>query len=374
MKHQPFGRKVYLFLLLLFPLLLQGQTYKYYFGNIHAHTAFSDGNKDHDVATPGDSYAFAKKSKHFDFLGISEHNHSQAGMHLASYKQGLDQANQANTDGKFVCLYGMEFGVISKGGHVVIYGVDSLVGWEAGNFDIFVKKSDYVSLWNMLVKRPNIFVTLAHPKATDFSDLLHHPFNETADSVIRGVAVRSGPAFSEKTDDSDRPKATYYKYYREMLAAGYKVGPTVDHDTHNTVFGRSTMGRTVVLSQELSRDSIIAAYRAMRFYASDDWNAKVNFTVNGHPMGSTVEISSNATIKVTVSDPDTADKVASIKLFFGQPGSGELAKELASALNKSTLTFKHVLENEDSFYYFVEITQKDGDKIYTAPIWITAPE
>src|ERR1700754_256467 len=186
MKPQPSGKKAFLFFLLFFPLFLQGQTYKCYFGNIHAHTAFSDGNKDHAVATPAASYAFAKKSKHLDFLGISEHNHGQAGMHLASYKQGVDQANQANQDGTFVCLYGMEFGVISKGGHVVIYGVDSLIGWEAANFDIFVKKSDYISLWNMLVSKPNVFVTLAHPKETDFSDLLHHAFNEAADSVIYG--------------------------------------------------------------------------------------------------------------------------------------------------------------------------------------------
>ena len=374
MQQQPSGKRVYLSLFLFFPLFGQGQTYHYYFGNIHAHTAFSDGNKDHAAATPAESYAFAKKSKHFDFLGISEHNHSQAGMHLESYKKGLEQANQANEDGKFVCLYGMEFGVISKGGHVVIYGVDSLIGWEAQNFDLFVQKSDYIALWQLLSKKPNVFVTLAHPKETDFSDLLHHPYNETADSVIYGVAVRSGPAFSTNTDNSDKPKPTFYKYYREMLAAGYKVGPTLDHDTHNTVFGRSTMGRTVVLSQELSRDSLIAAYRAMRFYASDDWNAKVDFTVNGHPMGSTVAVSSDATIKVTVTDPDATDKVASIKLFFGQPGSGELATQLASATNKSSLTFKHVLENEDDFYYFVEITQVDGDKIYTAPIWITTAE
>jgi len=363
-----------LLLFCLLPLFGQAQTYHYYFGNIHAHTAFSDGNKDHAAGTPAECYAFAKKSKHFDFLGISEHNHSQAGMQLESYKKGLQQANEANEDGKFVCLYGMEYGVISKGGHVIIYGVDSLIGWEDGNFDIFVAKSDYVSLWKLLAGKHNIFVTLAHPKETDFSDLLHHPYNETADDVIYGVAVKSGPAFTDNTEYAEDPKASYYKYFREMLAAGYKVGPTLDHDTHNTVFGRSTEGRTVLLAQELSRDSLIAAYRAMRFYASDDFNAKVNFTVNGSPMGSTIVANTNATIKVSVTDPDTDDKVASIKIFFGQPGSGELATGLASSTNKNSMTFKHVLENGDDFYYFVEITQKDGDKIYTSPIWITTAE
>lgn len=362
------------FFCLMLPLFLHAQDYHYYFGNIHAHTAFSDGNKDHEVETPADSYAFARKSRHFDFLGISEHNHSQAGMQLASYKKGLEQADAANETGKFVALYGMEYGVISKGGHVVIYGVDSLIGWEDDNFDIFCAKSDYVSLWKLLVKKHNIFVTLAHPKETDFSDLLHHAYNEDADSVISGVAVKSGPAFAEDTDYTKKAKPTYYKYFREMLAAGYKLGPTVDHDTHYTVFGRSTSGRTVILARELSRDSLIAAYRAMRFYASDDWNVKVNFTVNGQPMGSTIIGNSKATIKVTVDDPDAADQITSIKVFYGQPGSGELATALTSVTNKKSLTFKHTIEDNDSFYYYVEITQADGDKIYTAPIWFTTED
>src|SRR6266700_3940055 len=123
MKNYVCRQPAFVFLLFFFPVWGNAQDYNYYFGNIHAHTAFSDGNKDKKAKTPTECFAFAKKSQHFDFLGISEHNHSQAGMQLSSYQKGIDQAAQANENGKFVCLYGMEFGVINNGGHVIVYGV-----------------------------------------------------------------------------------------------------------------------------------------------------------------------------------------------------------------------------------------------------------
>jgi hypothetical protein len=151
------------------------QTYHYYFGNIHAHSSYSDGAKDGaqtGVLTPADCYKYAKSAQHFDFLGISEHNHLQARMHLASYVKGLAEANTANQDGKFVCLYGMEYGVIKNGGHVIIYGFDQLIGWEPGNYTIFSAKSDYSHLFQLIAGRPGAFATLAHPAPTDYNNLI----------------------------------------------------------------------------------------------------------------------------------------------------------------------------------------------------------
>ena len=83
---------------------VQSQTLNYYFGNLHAHTAYSDGNKDaatSGVSTPSASYAYAKLSQNFDFLGISEHNHyssaNNPGMFLSLYAPGLAQAAAATT-------------------------------------------------------------------------------------------------------------------------------------------------------------------------------------------------------------------------------------------------------------------------------------
>ena len=73
--------------LLTLPTLLHAQAparpLRPFYGNLHSHTSYSDGNQDSTssgVSTPAQSWAFAKASQHFDFLGISEHNHNQAGI------------------------------------------------------------------------------------------------------------------------------------------------------------------------------------------------------------------------------------------------------------------------------------------------------
>ncbi len=363
--------------LLLLPCFLIAQAYNFYAGNIHAHTGFSDGNKDQATTgkkEPSDAYAFAKGSKSFNFLGISEHNHFTStrnpGMRLANYKKGLDQAKKANKDNQFVCLYGMEFGVISNGGHVLIYGVDGLIGWEKDNFDIECPKSDYKTLWTILADYPKAFATLAHPENTDFQNLLNGPYNKDADKALCGVCIMSGPAFAENTDYSSKPAKSTVDYFRKMLAIGYHVGPTIDHDNHYLTFGRMASSRTIVLAKSLSRDNIMDAYREMRFYASTDFNIQVNFTVNGFPMGMRINTKTSADIKVSITDPDAGDKIAAIQLMYGEPGSKQVSTVLKKVTNSNSLTFKHDLPKGKEYYYYLEITQQDGDKVYTSPVWV----
>lgn len=350
------------------------QTYQYYFGNIHAHSGYSDGNVDASTSlrsVPGQDFAYAKESYNFNFLGISEHNHSGAGMQLADYDRGKYQADTSNVDGQFVCMYGMEYGVISAGGHVVVYGIDSLVGWENNNYKIYCPKTDYSQLWKIIAERPKAFATLAHPQTGDYNALETSAHRDTADMAIVGTVLRSGAAFSTTNNYADGPPGTLYMWtFQTLLAKGYKLGPTIDHDNHYTTFGRTAHSRTVVLSQALNRDSIMAAYKAMRFYASDDWNAQVNFTINAYPIGSSFSSESAPTLNVTVTDPDPGDNVASIIVYYGVPGSNLWSTVLTSNSNSNSLSYTHIIPEGDTYYYYLEITQVDGNKIWTSPIWV----
>ena len=120
-------------------------------------------------------------------------------MSLPNYARGLAQATQATT-ATFVALYGMEWGVISGGGHVVVYGVNQLLGWEPGNYDVFVAKNDYQGLFREINRRPGAFGTLAHPQSGDYGNLAGAlPFSPRADSAVVGTILRSGPATSTNT-------------------------------------------------------------------------------------------------------------------------------------------------------------------------------
>ncbi|UEG49908.1 T9SS type A sorting domain-containing protein [Ferruginibacter lapsinanis] len=359
--------------------------YNFYFGNLHAHTAYSDGNKDSATTgykTPGSSFSYAKGSYHMDFLGIAEHNHfsstNNPGMHVADYTKGAYQADTANQEGSFVCMFGMEWGVIDNGGHIITYGVPGWIGWESGsgswgpsnNYTIYCAKNDYSNFWKIINSYPTAFCTLAHPQDFDYNNLIEGTYNPSADSAIVGVAVRSGAAFSTTTDYSDPAPSSYQSVYFNALAKGYHLGPNCDQDNHYTNFGRTNHIRTVVLAKNLKRDSITAAYKANRFYATDDWNAQVNFTVNGSFMGSNITSATNSDIQVSVADADAGDDVSRIDIYYGIPGSGSLPTILRTVTSSNTLSYTHSTVLNDKFYYFARIIQKDGDFIYTAPIWV----
>jgi trimeric autotransporter adhesin len=375
-------------LIIAFPAFCQ---YNFYFGNIHSHSAYSDGNKDSTSTghyTPGDDYNYAKGSYHMDFLGVSDHNHYTAtnnpGMHVADYGRGLYQADTANRNGSFVAMYGFEWGTISRGGHVIAYGVPGLIGWESGsgswgsgnNYNIYCAKGDFSSFWSIIQSYPNAFCTLAHPQNNDYGNLLadETPYNAITDKVTVGISVRSGSAFSMTNDYSDPPASSFESKYITALSKGYRVGPTIDHDNHYTTFGRTNPSRTVVLASSLHRDSIMAAYRANRFYASDDWNAEVNFTVNGNYMGSNVTTNQNSFISISVNDPDAAsnpdDNSARIELFYGIPQHTDEAGVLNVVNNGNSLSFTHNTTINSNYYYFAKITQVDGDIIWTSPVWV----
>lgn len=353
--------------------------YNYYFGNLHAHSYYSDGNKDLVNATPASDFTYAKNSLCFDFLGISEHNHAGAGMTLSKWQPGLAQAAAATTS-NFLGLYGMEWGVISGGGHVIVYGQDKLMGWETNNYDVFVPKSDYTGtpsttgttgLFRTInTISPSAFATLAHPATSDFNNLTSIAYNSTADSAIVGVALESGPAFSASTTYNDPSSITFLSYYTKLLSKGYKLGPTIDHDNHNTTFGRTTYARLAVIAPSLDTTAFYKAMKNMHFYATEDCDTRIMLTVNNQLMGSSLAGANAPAISITASDPTTPAATPSIKLMSGVPGSGSSPVQIASA-SASALTYSdNSLAANGTAYYYADITI-NGVRSITSPVWYT---
>ncbi len=364
--------------------------YHIYFGNLHAHSDYSDGNKDHPGYTPADDYAYAQNSMGMDFLGISEHNHFSSldnpGNELANYHLGVAQAAAFNAShSNFLALYGMEWGVISGGGHVVVYGdgMDDLFGWESNvngtvgpNYDVYVPKSTYLGTDGLFKTindyvAKNAFATLAHPNNTDFNNLSNLPYDAAADDAISGTAVESGPATSTNTTYSNPASSMYYLwYYQKLLSKGYHLGPTIDHDNHNTTFGRTTTARTAVLAPALTRSDIIKSVRDMHFYATEDMDAQIDFTINTRIMGSVFEDRNAPSISVNLTDPTTATSNALIRVMFGIPGSGSNPVVIDSVFGSSLNYVDNDLPNHATGYYYIDITN-GSTRMVTSPIWYT---
>ncbi len=358
-----------------------------YFGNLHSHSDYSDGNKDNPGYTPADDYLYAMTAQCMDYLGIAEHNHyssnNNPGTLVSNYHLGSQQANTFNlSHPNFLALYGMEWGVISGGGHVVVYGdgMDQLFGWETNaggvpgnNYDVYVAKNDYTGA-NGLFKtindriNKNTFATLAHPNFTDFGNIAGS-YNAVADNAIVGTAVASGPAFSTNTTYSNPPSSMYYlPYYQKLLAMGYHVGPTIDHDNHYTTFGKTSYTRTAIIAPALTKTEIVKAMRDMHFYATEDCDSKVDFSINTQIMGSQIMERYAPVINVKLSDATTPTSNAIINVMFGVPGSTLNATNIYSSIG-NTLTYTDTqLPDGATGYYYLDISN-GSSRIITAPIW-----
>ena len=341
-------------------------TYSIYQGNLHSHSELSDG-----TGTVSGNLAYADAATCMDFLGISDHNHTSAGMSLTNWLQGVAAAKTASTS-SFCALYGMEWGTISGGGHVVVYGTDSLMGWENGQYQVFVPEDTYLGSGGLFETIANyngrVFATLAHPNNADFNNLVD-TYDASADAAIIGSAVENGPSTSTVVNYTDYPASmAYLTYFRNLLARGYHVGPTIDHDNHNVTHGHTAYSRTAVLAASVHKRHIMDALRNRRFYATQDCGALVNFKIGSAEMGS---ITTNISAPTLVINANTSSPVTSIKLFSGVPGSGSNATQLTSTTS-SSLTYTHTgLANLSTRYYYVDITEADGKRIITAPIWYT---
>ncbi|MEP7080128.1 MAG: T9SS type A sorting domain-containing protein [Ginsengibacter sp.] len=359
-----------------------------YFGNLHSHSDYSDGNKDNPGYTPADDYTYAMTAQCMDYLGISEHNHfssaNNPGNIITTYHMGSTQANSfTSSHSNFLAMYGMEWGVISGGGHVVVYGdgMDKLFGWETTvpgvgiNYDVFVAKNDYTGPDGLFKTindyiANNTFASLAHPNSTDFGNIAS-TYNAVADEAITGTAVESGPAFSTNTTYTDPGSSmSYLSYFLKMLAKGYHLGPTIDHDNHNTTFGHTTYSRTAIIAPSLTKTEIVKAMRNMHFYATQDCDSKLDFTINTKIMGSVFTDRGSPVMSVNLTDATTTTSTAIIKIMYGNPGSGVLPESIYSVTG-NTLSFSdNNLADLATGYYYVDVTNGTS-RIISAPIWYT---
>ncbi|HEV8539072.1 MAG TPA: hypothetical protein VGR15_09170, partial [Bacteroidota bacterium] len=201
---------------------LQAQTsYNIYFGDFHTQTWYSDGNQDQNPATytvpVARAITYARDvAGNMDFLGVSDHNHNESlNMTMAYWVQGNHEADSVNQDGVFVGMRGQEWGVISGGGHVLVYGTDKLFGWNPGVYNVYVQKSNYGMLFDSL-KKYGGFGYLAHPQSDDYSGIFTNAYNASWDSVVVGVALKNGPATSTNTSETNPSSTDYTSRYHDL--------------------------------------------------------------------------------------------------------------------------------------------------------------
>jgi hypothetical protein len=378
---------------------LRAADLKVFFGNLHAHTAYSDGS-----GTPSQAYKMARDSAKMDYYAITEHNHKSAersaveknydsiGHRHALYNgpQSSSLIRTAGTytqAGRFVALYGQEFSTTSKGNHVNVFEIGSVIDEntvENGRFDMLV---DWLKANKDSQGSPAI-IQFNHPKSAQREDGIEYGADDFGDVAswrremgkhAALISVLNGPSH-----DTGRGLDTHYVTvadYRHYLNLGFKLGPTADQDTHHKNWGIVTDARTAVVTDELTKPKILEALRKRRVYATQDKNLRLIFWVQGALCGDVVTnlpaVGSHLNITFTLKDDDEPDADYRIEVFsdkVGGPVASQPVEKIRHRGNTTTpISIPEIeFEGAGQFILFRIIQEGDHDHediAYTSPVW-----
>ncbi len=377
------------------PTHLDGLDFDILYGNLHSQTNHSDGGGDparcHGAQAPRtgafgpeDAYQFARQHG-LQFLLTSEHNHMYDGSEgsdpnadpLAArqlYRMGIAGAEQYSAQHPgFVAMYGMEWGVISGGGHLNILNSPALLGWERSAngqpfADVVTPKNDYGALYT-LMKEQGWLGQFNHPSPSQFPiDGQALAFSEDGGAVMALCEVMNSNAFSKRLDEGEPRHSFYEEACGRLLEAGYRLAFSSDQDNHCANWGASYSNRTGILlpaGTAPTLDALLDAIRARRVFATMDKQSAVALTANGNLMGAQIDNTGPLTLEVHYTS--TAGRgIAALEVMEGVPGRKGEVKPLrgVSAIQHS------FTPQPGAHFYYARLTQDDGKQLWSAPIWV----
>lgn len=338
-------------------------SYDLYFGQLHAHSTFSDGQ-----GTADEAYTQARYEGGADFFALTDHSNwfdneldsenitSVLESTSNTWKSLHAEADAHNVDGEFVAIAGFEMtwsGSTGGWGHINTFNTPWFVSRSNSSMDL-------EAYYNKLAEPANNMSInqLNHPGKTfgNFGDFGF--YSEEVDNVVQLIEVGNGEGPIRGTG-----YFTSYEMYTRALDKGWHIAPSNNQDNHKGNFIISNEARTVVMASELTRQGIFNAIDELRVYATEDSNLEIIYEVNGMPMGSRLDDPTELNIHVDVYDPDVADGIESISLISD---AGVVSATTDADGNQETWDL--VLPAQYAYYY-VKVVSDDGDIAVTAPVW-----
>ena len=357
-------------------------TFQRYFGQLHSHTQYSDGAGSLESAlayikalpdsASVDFVAFTDHSNYFDsknnpnveaaLYDTSLVKDSDPSHSWATYKNTVAAFNAANA-GKMVAIAGFEMTWSGGPGHINTFNTPGIVSRNNTTLNNKTKDAGLQAYYKLLsqAEGANSISQFNHP-GTTFGNFIDFGYwDAVVDTRMYMVEVGNG--------EGQIGAGGYYPSYEQYIMAldkGWHVAPTNNQDNHKGRWGNANDARDVILTDDFTEDGIYAALRARRMYATEDKNLDLDYTVNGNMMGSIIDVPEKLNFEISFNDPDRTDSIAKVELVVN---SGKVAYTWDSAADLAKGSVSVELAPEYT-YYFVRVTEGDGDLAVTAPVWV----
>ena len=356
-------------------------TFQRYFGQLHSHTQYSDGAGSLESALAYvkalpdnanvDFVAFTDHSNYFDKSGAANPEGALYDMSQATeysqetwkaYKDAVAAFNTENA-GSMVAIAGFEMTWSGGPGHINTFNTPGIVSRNNTTLNNKTKDAGLQAYYKLLSQTEGVdsISQFNHP-GTTFGNFIDFGYwDAVVDTRMYMVEVGNG--------EGQIGAGGYYPSYEQYIMAldkGWHVAPTNNQDNHKGKWGNANDARDVILTDDFSESGIYEALRARRMYATEDKNLDLDYTVNGNMMGSIIDVPEKLNFEISFNDPDRTDSIAKVELVVN---SGKVAYTWDSAADLTKGSVSVELAPEYT-YYFVRVTEADGDLAVTAPVWV----
>ncbi len=353
--------------------------YNFYYGQLHSHTTYSDGSGSLDSAL--EYISKISESDNIDFVAFTDHSNNFDDKSAAnpesslydkslmttasqtvwnSYKDKIAAFNNSTTNNGVIALGGFEMTWSNGPGHMNTYNTSGIVSRNNKTLNNKTGDAGMKAYYALLSKSEGAgsISQFNHPGKTfgTFNDFDY--WDPIIDSRVNLLEVGNG-------EDSIGGGGYFpsYNYYTMALDKGWHVAPTNNQDNHKGKWGNANNARDVIITDNFTEQGIYDAIKNRRVYATEDKNLEILYTVNDQLMGSIIEkVPEKLSINLALNDTDDAIEKAELIANSGRVVTtwdvNSQSKELTAELKP------------DYSYYYVRVTQKDGDLAVTAPVWV----
>ncbi len=342
-----------------------------YYGDIHVHTAYSDGSGSFDEV-----FNLYRNVYRVDFIAITEHD-AMGGTHYSpgawAYLKALNEIYYR--PGEFVTINAYEWTHSTWMGRQ-----DSTV--RTGHKNVYFKGGEESPLFShrgtVAFNAETLFETL---RSHDAIAIPHHPpwggitWDDHDPEIQTNYEIVSIHGASEYMGNLPIPHRGGMpgSFAQNGLANGHVFGFVGGSDTHGLYYHSDDGWREdpykggltgVLLNGSLTRENVWDALKNRRNYATSGEKYFLNFSVNGAPMGS----------EITVDEPPAIHfEARSLNILYCYIIRNNEELFITGSIGAGRFGYRGLKDETiepGMNYYYLRVVYKDGTVAWSSPIWV----